>query len=252
MSEVLVFTPRAEETTLPNPWLRLPAGLAAITADPIDWGRVHSAGESDSRDLWENVATAARLGNLQLTAAEPLSTPPTLPSLAPSDRPGPAWLRAAVDECGTLTGGPVQSKIDLIALQAGLLQMTGDLTASHEHSQSIEGRGKQRAGDYWHAINHRREPDDGNAKYWFRQVGNHPLLTELGQIVPALADGFSPAVREQGLSLVERGRLEPFRFVDLASQARRRRDEELTAFAERLQWVEMVLLLESTRRDAFG
>jgi len=252
MSEVLVFTPRSNETTLPNPWLRLPHGLAALVADPIAWGRVHARGQSDSRELWKEVALAAGSGNLQLTPPEPLSAPPALPSLVPSDRTAPAWLQAAVDQCGGLLGAPVQSKVDLVALQAGVLQMIGDLTASHEHSQSIEGRGRQRAGDYWHAINHRREPDDGNAKYWFRQVGNHPLLAELGQIVPALVEGFSPAVREQGLSLAEKGRLDPFRFVDLASQARRRKDAELTTFAERLQWIEMVHLLASTQQDALS
>jgi hypothetical protein len=49
---------------------------------------------------------------------------------------------------------------------------------------------------------HRQEPDAGNAAYWFRPVGAHPIF-------PALARA---AGRE--------GRWDPFAFIDMRVQAR--------------------------------
>jgi hypothetical protein len=248
MSDNLVFAPRADQPTLPNPWMRLPPTVAALVANPRDWGTITPA--ADSQDLWKLIAAAAQEGRLQLSSPATIVASPALPALAPSEQSLPGWKQAAVSRCDSLPGQPVRSKVDLIALQAGILQMGDYLTPSHEHSQSIEGRGRRQAGDYWHAINHRREPDYGNAKYWFRHVGNHPLLTDLAKVIPDLAEKFSPSVQSKATGLIEGGRLDPFRFVDLISDACRRKDPELIQFAERLQWIEMVGLLESTLHDA--
>jgi hypothetical protein len=66
---------------------------------------------------------------------------------------------------------------------AGLWLMYDFLDKSHTISQSIENS----SGSYWHAIMHRREPDYSNAKYWFRQVGVHPIFPSLNAAAQELA-----------------------------------------------------------------
>ncbi|MEJ7593047.1 MAG: hypothetical protein WKF77_15990 [Planctomycetaceae bacterium] len=64
-------------------------------------------------------------------------------------------------------------------ITSGVLLLWDFLHESHEISQTMEGRGTPRTADYWHAIMHRREPDAGNASYWFRRVGSHPAFDRL-------------------------------------------------------------------------
>ncbi|HVJ85681.1 MAG TPA: hypothetical protein VM452_08550 [Caulifigura sp.] len=248
----VVVVPAADSRALPNPWLRLPREIAWFIADIYEWAAVASdepLSRSKGEDPWESDLAMA-MENRNVTFLEPaeLSASPVLPSLTPRDRPAAVWLLEGVGDRDWISQ-PVRSETDLTALRAGVLQMADHLTASHEYSQSIEGRGKRQAGDYWHAINHRREPDYGNAKYWFRHVGRHPLLKDLAEVVPALAGEFTDSVQVKAHALIEGGVLDPFRFVDLVSDACRRKDRELVRFAERVQWMEMVGLMERTLED---
>jgi hypothetical protein len=62
-----------------------------------------------------------------------------------------------------------------LALKSGLLLWNDDLDGSHTIAQDLDDH----HGAYLHGVMHRREPDYGNSKYWFRRVGAHPLFPQL-------------------------------------------------------------------------
>lgn len=177
---------------------------------------------------------------------------PTLPPLAPAG-PSRPWLKSLLSklEPEKFAGG-VRSSVDVKALKAGILQVHDFLDESHQLSQSIEGAGKHRHGDYWHAIMHRRERDYSNSKYWFRHVGRHPIYAELAEIHAAQVERIDDVELTSRLSqLVDgRGEWDPFAFVDFCRVCEDSGHSAGIAAAERLQWAEMLLLLKATVDDA--
>lgn len=176
-----------------------------------------------------------------------------LPELAPQS-PGREkdWLLAHLENLQPeQLVSPIRSGADATAVIAGLLQIHDYLDASHTVSQSIEGEGRSVAGDYWHGIMHRREPDDSNAKYWFRRVGEHPIF---GSLAEAAGEIFrsSPNPELESWSarcLGDKG-WDPSAFIDFCSEGRRAKNAGLGVIARRIQWVEMLLLLKQTYEDA--
>ncbi len=147
-------------------------------------------------------------------------------------RSEPASLPLVTVDSGRISGAKLTLADFATARQpgeaySGWLLYAGFGAESHSVSQDLGSR----EGSYWHGIYHRMEPDDGNAKYWFGQVGNHPIADELaGQ---SRAAGWNPGRN-----------WDHARFVDFVSAARSSSKEQDRKLAQDIQWIEWRLLFE--------
>ncbi|MCL6593998.1 MAG: hypothetical protein K6T31_08490 [Alicyclobacillus sp.] len=89
------------------------------------------------------------------------------------------WDEALSEEIERLTGtelvgeGALSHQVQ--STRAGLLLWNDDVARAHVHAQALTDA----TGSYWHALVHRREGDYENARYWFRNVGTHPVYASV-------------------------------------------------------------------------
>ncbi len=245
--------------------------LLSINPEPHCWthilaGKYEAVGPflNYTHPLWEWLVRAARADLVRVVAAEgrfswEAGTSPVrldekripLPELVHgSPRDVPNWLRNTLEDFDLRRVSPnVKSAADAVAVSAGLLEMHDFASESHERAQSVEGQGRHRAGDYWHAIHHRREPDPGNAKYWFRHVGSHPIQGRLAKFAGSLASDQTTEIRPAVERLLRNGSWDSFAFVDFCQEAAFG-PPELAWVARKLQFFEMTLLLAQSYEDA--
>jgi hypothetical protein len=127
---------------------------------------------------------------------------------------------------------------------AGVWLLYDFLDESHEISQAIHNS----SGSFWHGIIHRREGDYANAKYWFRQVGQHPIFPDLVQAAQELSvsDGSESARAFQTWAVWD-----ACRFVDLCQAAVQGRSSG-ESFLCRVQEAEWELLFDHSYRRALS
>ncbi|MEZ6108941.1 MAG: hypothetical protein R3B96_23390 [Pirellulaceae bacterium] len=119
--------------------------------------------------------------------------------------------------------------------ESGLGLRTGHLDAAHEWVQHASDP----SGMAWHCLMHRLEGDLGNAKYWSRRVGRHPIhecLAEAIQHATELPTEF------KGLLIDSRGRWLAEPWIDLWGDRRLRSEPGWSEAAEAIAILEWELL----------
>src|SRR5439155_10659430 len=138
---------------------------------------------------------------------------PDLPDLGPRPRAS----RLPLGDLGDKLDGFIQESKLSPALQpvvrSAALLWHDYLDESHTISQNIHNAD----GSFLHAIMHRREPDYGNAKYWFQRVGRHRSFSDIAKQVTRLLE--TKGETDLAAKLAPHGDWDSFAFVDACWQA---------------------------------
>ncbi len=116
---------------------------------------------------------------------------------------------------------------------SGLWLLAGELERAHEICQGIDTID----GSFWHGIMHRREQDFGNAEYWMRRVGEHPIHKAIGDAQSELDPSLSAS------------RWDAFAFIQ---QCREAVVSNQLALCREIAWIEWQFLFAHNFRQAWG
>ncbi|MEC0228947.1 hypothetical protein [Paenibacillus alba] len=155
----------------------------------------------------------------------------------------------------TLTLGNPEQETYGLAIKAGLYLLNESLDKSHDIAQEITNA----TGSYWHALMHRMEGDYSNSKYWFNDVGHHPIFSSLiGCVreylnVKDLADLDNDALRQKLEVLITSPVWNPCVFIDVVElQVSLVQNPIVDGWLRHIQRYEMQLLLQYCYEQSCG
>jgi hypothetical protein len=173
-----------------------------------------------------------------------LLQPPRLQPLGPGQANRAAFPKLQSLSLANAFEVPVWDQAMAYGCLAGLWLYHDFLDEAHQMAQDIETP----AGSYWHGLMHRREPDYGNAKYWFRRVGRHPVFDTLVTMAKELS---AECPHPSAHFLKNQKSWEPFAFIDLCESAFRK-GTDLEMLCRKIQQNEWELLFDFCYRRAMG
>jgi len=160
-----------------------------------------------------------------------------LPALGPKSR------------ANVKSGGQLRQELDLIFSATRVSPLTADLIRAAallwhddlDQAHVIVQNGNSTEAAFIHGIVHRREPDYGNAKYWFHRVGQHRTFSKIGARV---AEFLSHNPRHPSSTFVANGMWQPMNFIDACAQAEQPHKDFDVLSLQHLQRIEFEALLE--------
>lgn len=115
--------------------------------------------------------------------------------------------------------------------------------SSFEEAHELLGHCHSKEANLWHAILHRQEPDSGNAAYWFRKVGRHPVFPALAHAATQVLDRYPDA--EFRTHPIE---WDPFAFVAFCERALTQPGSTQDRAAMEIQRAEWQILFDHSAR----
>jgi len=172
------------------------------------------------------------------TAVAAIITTPDLPALGPSARPNVKSLRELRGQLDSLFDKVSVPQSTQALIHAAALFWHDYLDEAHTIVQDAPSP----EAAFIHGMMHRREPDYGNAKYWFNRVGAHVTFSRISMRVHEF---LPPKQNSLASQLVRGGQWQPMTFIDACeSVAKKPADDPNVALLQEVQKIEFDTLLE--------